>query len=772
MLRRIACVVLLLFVGLSCSRDPQVVKKKYLQSGNRYFEKGKYKEAYIMYRNALKKDSKYSEAYYRAGLTELRMGQPVAALRDLRRAADTDPNFTNPDARVQAGNIVLAAYLTNRDRPAALRDEIRSLSDELLKRDPKSLPGLRLRGYLKLVADNDPKAAIEQFRLADQISPSDPDVVLPLVQSLMSDGQGAEAEKMGRALLEKRKNFLPMYDVLYVAYVRSRRLDEAEQILRLKAANNPKEPGFLLQLAQHYYRLGRTADMQSTLERLISNPKLYPKGRQQAGKFYASIRDYDAAMRQFQEGMREDSSDKADYQREIAQILIVQNKKSEASRLLEEVLKTHPKDERAQAMRSSLLIETGDPQQVQQAITELQAAVGQDSKNPVLRFNLGRALLAKGQLDQARVQFQEAIKIRQEYLPARLALAQLFMVRREYASAIQAAKEVLDYDPRNLSAKLIRTTGLAAIGNNALARAELAETIRLYPNSADAALQLAVLDMGEKRYKEAEEAFTRLYRAHPADLRPLMGAAETYALQGQYDNAIQMLQGEIARNPGRLELRNALGNIAFRGEKYDLAAQQYELVIKARPEAGDVYLRLGQTLAMKGDLDGALRTFDKAKQLRPNDPAAYVQLALLLERTGNRAKARPVYEQILKLKPDHPIALNNLAYLMAETGNVAELDQALALAQQARQKLPDNSDVADTLGWIYIKKNLSDNAVELFSQLVAKRPEVSIYHYHLAMALYQRGDRQQAKKELRSALERKPSAEQAVKIKELMAKIG
>ena len=99
--------------------------------------------------------------------------------------------------------------------------------------------------------------------------------------------------------------------------------------------------------------------------------------------------------------MREDSSDKADYQREIAQILIVQNKKSEASRLLEEVLKTHPKDERAQAMRSSLLIETGDPQQVQQAITELQAAVGQDSKNPVLRFNLGRALLAKGQLDQA-----------------------------------------------------------------------------------------------------------------------------------------------------------------------------------------------------------------------------------------------------------------------------------------------------------------------------------------------------------------------------------
>jgi tetratricopeptide (TPR) repeat protein len=762
----------MLLVGVSCNRDPEVAKKKYLQSGNRYFEKGKFKEAYIMYRNALKKDTKYSEAYYRVGLTELRMGEPVAALRDLRRATDTDPNFTNPDSRVQSANILLAAYLTNRERPPALRDEIRSLSEELLKRNPKSLPGLRLKGYLKLVAENDPKGAIEQFRLADQISPNDPDIVLPLAQSLMSDGQNAEAEKMGLALIEKRKNFLPMYDVLYVAYARSNRLNEAEQILKLKVANNPTEAGFLLQLAQHYYRLGRNADMQSTLDKLISNPKVFPKGRQQAGKFYASIRDYDSALRQFQQGMKDDPAGKADYQRDMAQVLIAQNKKSEANRLLEEVLKANPKDERARAMRSSLLIETGDPQQVQQAITELQAAVGQDAKNPVLRFNLGRALLAKGQLDQARVQFQEAIKIRQEYLPARLALAQLFMVRREYANAIQAAKEVLDYDPRNLGAKLIRTTGLAAIGNNALARTELVETIRQYPNSVDAQLQLAVIDLGEKRYKAAEESFNRLYKEHPADLRALMGAAETFAMQGEYDKATKLIQGEIEKSPGRLELRSALGNIAFRAKNYDLAIQQYESVIKARPEAGDVYLRLGQTFAMKGDLNAAMRTFEKAKELRPNDATPYVQLAMLMERTGNQAKARPIYEQVLKLNPDHPVALNNLAYLLAENGTVAELDQALALAQQARQKLPDNPDVADTLGWIYIKKNLSDNAVQIFTQLVAKRPEVSTYHYHLAMALYQRGDKQQARKELRSAEERKPAASEAAKIKELMAKIG
>jgi tetratricopeptide (TPR) repeat protein len=591
MSRWIACVLLIAFVGVSCSRDPDVVKKKYLQSGNRYFERGRYREAYIMYRNALKKDPKYSEAYYRVGLTEIRMNQPVAALRDLRRAADTDPNFTNPDARVQAGNLILVGYLANEKRPENLKDELRGISDELLKRNPKSVQGLRLRGYLKLIADNDPKGAVEQFRMADQIEPNNTEIVLPLVQSLIRAGQLPEAEKLGRALLEKRKDFVSMYDVLYLAYMQANRLNDAEDILKLKVQNNPKEGTFLLQLAQHYYRLQRRADMQAAIDKLVSDPKTFPRARLQAGKFYALIRDYDSALAQLQEGMRIDPDHKADYQRETAQVLIAQNKKDEAARLLDDVLKAHPKDDRAQAMRASLLIETGDPAQVQQAITALQAAVGQDAKNPVLRFNLGRAQLAKGQLDQARVQFQEAIKLRPEYLPARLALAQLYMVRREFGNAVQAAKEVLDYDPRNLPARLVRSSGLAAMGNRALAREELNDTIRHYPTSVEAALQLAVLDLGDGHFKEAEASFSRIYKEHPADLRALMGLTETYAKQNQLDKAINLVQSELAKNPNRLELRNALGNLAYRAKKWDLAIPQYQAIITARPEAGDVYIR-------------------------------------------------------------------------------------------------------------------------------------------------------------------------------------
>ena len=68
------------------------------------------------------------------------------------------------------------------------------------------------------------------------------------------------------------------------------------------------------------------------------------------------------------------------------------------------------------------------------------------------------------------------------------------------------------------------------------------------------------------------------------------------------------------------------------------------------------------------------------------------------------------------------------------------------MAQKARQQRPNDEDVADTLGWIYIKKNLPDSAIAVFRELVTKNPKRAAFHYHLAMALFQKGDKVQAKR--------------------------
>src|ERR1017187_10075825 len=89
---RFVAIILAVLVGFtSCSRDPNVVKKRYLESGNKYFEKGRYKEASIQYRNALKRDPRYGPAYYKLALISLKSGEITNAVSYLRRAVELIP---------------------------------------------------------------------------------------------------------------------------------------------------------------------------------------------------------------------------------------------------------------------------------------------------------------------------------------------------------------------------------------------------------------------------------------------------------------------------------------------------------------------------------------------------------------------------------------------------------------------------------------------------------------------------------------------------------
>ena len=71
-------------------------------------------------------------------------------------------------------------------------------------------------------------------------------------EALVRDNQKAAAEKLVRDFIDQEKTFGAAYDRLYFQYMIDKRLDDAEQILKLKVENNPKSSNYLLQLAAHY----------------------------------------------------------------------------------------------------------------------------------------------------------------------------------------------------------------------------------------------------------------------------------------------------------------------------------------------------------------------------------------------------------------------------------------------------------------------------------------------------------------------------------------
>ncbi|MBZ5605499.1 MAG: tetratricopeptide repeat protein [Acidobacteriia bacterium] len=740
--------------------------QRYVDTGNTFYNKGKFKEAAIMYRRALQKDLRFGEAHYRLGLTQMKLGSFGAAAGELRRAVELQPN--NSDAAVKLADIFVVASTQDTAHQAQLLDEVKDLSGRLLQRDPNSYDGHRIQGQVALLTKNFPEA-VKEFQKADAVKPSQAELSVAYFGALAANQQFAEAEKLARGVIAQHKDFSPIYDVLYVQYMRQNKQSEAEAVLKLKVQNNPKNSTYALQLVQHYFLVNHRPELDAAVATL-TDEKMFPEGHLLAGDFfYFRAREFDRAQREYEAGMKAFPKDKALYQKRMIELYAVTGKNPEANQLLAIVLKENPKDTDAIAMRAALMLTTGNRDQINAAANDLQALVTKNPQNHLLRFNLARAMLAKGDADGARLQLEEAVKIRTDFLVARELLGRIYLAKGDYAKALKNSDDIIAMDRNNLQAHLTRSSALLGIGDKDKAREELTGITKAFPQSADAKYQIGFLAYQEKDYKRAEQIWGDLYKQNPNDRRGLIGVTETLAAQNRISDSIKEMEKAVEREPQRRDLRLILANFDVRAEHYDDAIKIYTSLLEKEPRSPDLLFKLAETERRKGDLNLAIENFRRCSQEATGDTQCLLQLGLLLEGTGKRDQAKPIYEQILKIQPDHPVALNNLAYIKAEEG--VDLDQALTMAQRARQKAPGSVDIADTLGWIYIKKNLSEDAVRVFKDLVQKDPNNYSFHYHYGMALMQKGDRPSARKELETALQHKPSKDDEAKIREMLQKI-
>ena len=149
-------------------------------------------------------------------------------------------------------------------------------------------------------------------------------------------------------------------------------------------------------------------------------------------------------------------------------------------------------------------------------------------------------------------------------------------------------------------------------------------------------------------------------------------------------------------------------------------------------------------------LDKAKPAYITAVEKAPTSLAAHMALGMIYEGEKNYEKAKEHYLNVLKVNPNFAPAANNLAYIYAEKGG--NIDEALNLAQKAKEQVPDDPHVSDTLGWIYYKKNIPSRAIVYLKEANEKVPDQPTVKYHLGMAYYKNGNADLAKKELEGAL--------------------
>jgi len=757
-MRRLSVFALLVF-SAGCGKSP----RQYLDAGNRFLQAHKYDDASINFRNALQKDPQLADAYFGLGKVFLQQGKATQAYTALSRAVDLAPQ--NWEAKRALANLALAGYLSDRRRPKNLYDELNKLAGQFLAHDANSYDGLRLRGYIEL-NDNQRDPAIRDFQKTLQVKPSDPEITVVLAQILFQEANTAgEGEKLLLDLIQKRKDAGAAYDVLYRYYASSKRPAEAENILKAKVAANPTQAGYLLELAEYYRRAGKTAEMTSTLAVLLNDSKIFPKGRLLAGDFYIQAGNREQALKYYQEGIESATADKLTYQKRAIGTLTALGRSDAALAAIDRALSVHPKDSELHMARATiwLSLEKLDP-----ALAELQQLDQQQKDNPVVKYQLGRALMLKGKAKEATAAWEESAKLQPSYVEPRLGLGSYAVDTRRFEEAQRWADQILAIAPGNVRGQLLRANALLGLGRGDDAKTLLTGLHQKLPGNAAVDLEYGFLELRQNKAAEAEKLFRAHYVPGQQNARPLSGLVQTLFLQKHGDEAIRVMQTDLAKTPARLSVQMMLANAFLATGQTDSALQTLEQIAAMHPDDLQARIQLGQLQIAKGNMDAAAANFRKAQELAPESPEPLLGLADLLERQGQTEAARQNYQAALKLDPSNLMALNNLAYLTADSGG--NLEEALRLITTASQKLPKQPNLTDTLGYVYLKQRRVSSALQVFRDLALNYPANPTFRFHHALALLESGSKEQARKELDAALANKPSADLASKIKQALGR--
>jgi tetratricopeptide (TPR) repeat protein len=767
----------------ACSQSPQ----RLVDAGNRYHDKKKFQEASILYRKAIAKDKTYADAYYREGLNLLDQKNAIEASKFFRRAVDLDPR--NTDAEVKLSEIYLTAYAVDKKKFQNLLPEVKDLTSKILQQHPNDFRGIRLQAFIALADKNLPKA-IEYLQQANTMRPHSREVVGWLAEALTASNQPDQAEKLAKDMIAHDKTWGPAYDFLFLQYVHSKRMADAEQLLKQRVDYDRTNATAVTNYANYLVQTQRYPQGETVMRKVLDDPRAFPYGHELMGDFYMRSNKIGQAIDQYRAGLKSDPKNELAYQQRVVGALTREGvsdpaKQAEALSLAKKLVDDHPKDLTTNELYASLLLDTGARQNTQESINELKLLVQNNNTDPILHFDLARGYYMQNNRDKALAEASEAIRLRPSLLSARIVEARVYEDRGQHGKALEQTEFVLSKNPGNPESRLVRARALVGLNELDKAQVELESLVQQFPSYGEATLQLADLYLAQKSYDKARQQFQTLWEpsgpnAKP-DLRGFIGLQRIKLHQGQSQEAIASLQDLVQKNAGNAELRYILANFQAetgiqmpssnpqRNGLLSQAESNYKQVLPKATNPSEVWLKIGVIQQTLNDRDAALNSFERASKANPRDANALVNRAELLALMGQKDKARDVYNQALGVDPDNVLALNNLAYISADAGQ--NLDEAMSLAERAKKRMPKSASVSDTLGYVYYRKNLTEQAIQELQSAVDSDPKNAAFRLHLAMALLKHGDKSGAKREAQAALRSADSGEQQ-KIRSFMSQIS
>jgi tetratricopeptide (TPR) repeat protein len=334
-----------------------------------------------------------------------------------------------------------------------------------------------------------------------------------------------------------------------------------------------------------------------------------------------------------------------------------------------------------------------------------------------------------------------------------------------------AAEAIISARPSSADGYVLRAVAEDFKRDPTGAEADLNKAMEVAPRNPSGFTAMAQLRTSQKRYADAEKYYRQALSIDPNSTQALRGLVALFVGEKQLDKAIAEVSDMIAKAPENSAYYTLEATFLLGRKPPEFNKAETDLLKASDLNKSDAtpLLLLAEVYTSQGAADKAESSVQDAIQHNPKDPRAYFLSAAIEERQGNWQKAQELYQRTLQVQPDFPLASNNVAYLMLEHGGNS--DVALTFAQTARQKLPDNPSVADTLAWAYYKKGIYNLSIGLLEEAIKKAPDNASFHYHLGLAYQKADEKSKAKAHLERTLQLSPTFDHAADVKAALAEL-
>jgi len=348
-------------------------------------------------------------------------------------------------------------------------------------------------------------------------------------------------------------------------------------------------------------------------------------------------------------------------------------------------------------------------------------------------------------------------------------LAGLSQLRRgegmnQIAEATDLFRRSLEYDPKFARAQ----AGLCEAGilqyqrTNATEYVHDAEAACRAALEADATLKetelaLARLYVISGRHEQAEAVYRSLLRRAPRDAEVHIGLGRALARTGRIEDAERSFREAIIVEPGYWTAHNALGTFLIERGRNAEAAEAFERVTELAPRNPFGFNNLGAARVAEGDLDGSAHAFEQSIAIEPSR-SAYSNVGTLYYFLGRLEEAVTMYGKALEMAPDDFILWGGRAdtlWFLPEQRERARQDyrRAAALAERALEVDATDAETWAALGFFYGRLGEPERSQRYVSRALELGPDIPYVHYYAAVAAADRGDREEAARLVRLALQ-------------------